>query len=188
MPNRFPAPRALSLNCPLSTERLSITPLLGADAAPMFEPLQADALYAWISTEPPTSVAALAARWQRNESRLAPDGSTAWLGWAVRAGDVIVGKLDAEIDTRRVATNVGYLVFVDHWGKGFATEALSAISDHLARSGVVEQHASVTVGNVASCRVLEKAGFVQNGVLPANDTIRGVACDDFAYVRRARQR
>lgn len=180
---RFSSTRARSLNRTIATERLTIEPLSASHAAAMFEPLQAAALYSWISSEPPVSVDALAARWLRNESRLAPDGGAAWLAWAMRAGDRIVGKLDAEITTAHIASNVGYLVFVDHWGQGFASEAVRAISDHLASAGIGEQHATVTVGNRASCRVLEKCGFQRRALLPANDVIRGVACDDYAYVR-----
>jgi RimJ/RimL family protein N-acetyltransferase len=45
--------------------------------------------------------------------------------------------------------------------------------------------ATVTVGNVASGRVLQKAGFSFTQILPANDIIRGVAFDDEEYVRLA---
>jgi alanine racemase len=98
---------------------------------------------------------------------------------------VLMGRpLDAEITTSEVASNVGYLVFAAHWGKGIASEAVGALSDHLAQAGIREQHATVTVGNQASCRVLEKCGFERSAVLPANDVIRGVSYDDYAYVRR----
>ena len=180
----FSTERALWLNRQIASERLSLEPLTALHAQEMFEPLQAPALYAWISVVPPASQQALAARWLRNESRLSPDGSSAWLAWAVRCGDAIVGKLDAEITAGGIASNVGYLFFVDHWGKGLASEAVRALSDRLCADGVREQHATVTVGNHASCRVLEKCGFVQSGLLPANDLIRGVAHDDLAYVRR----
>ncbi len=181
---RFSAMRAHALNRALASPRLSIEPLLASHAPAMFEPLQEEALYAWISAEPPSSIAALTARWQRNESRVAPDGSSAWLAWVVLVGDEIVGKLDAEITTSEVASDVGYLVFAAHWGKGIASEAVGALSDHLAQAGIREQHATVTVGNQASCRVLEKCGFERSAVLPANDVIRGVSYDDYAYVRR----
>lgn len=55
---------------------------------------------------------------------------------------------------------IGYWLGVEHWGKGYATEAVGALSDwgfqfwHLARI-----QAGVFAGNLASSRVLEKAGY-----------------------------
>jgi len=42
--------------------------------------------------------------------------------------------------------------------------------------------ATVTAGNTASERVLQKAGYVFARVLLANDIIRGVPMDDREYV------
>jgi len=177
--------RALSLNAPLATERLTLEPLLGSHAAELFAPLQDEAVYRWISSVPPESVQKLQARWTRSECRLSPEGDDAWLAWAVRrtADGALVGKVDAVVNAESVATNVGYIFFPAYTGQGYATEAVVAVAAHLARSGVHELRATVTVGNVASTRVLEKAGFVQTRVLPDNDTIRGVKFDDLEYVR-----
>ena len=181
---------ARALGAMLQTQRLTLEPITGAHAEPMFASMQASALYEWIGALPPANVEALRQRWQRVESRLSPDDSSAWLGWAARRTDdgVYIGKLDAEVDVANVALNVGYLVFPTFWGRGYATEALGAVVAHLEAYGVTELRATVTVGNQASERVLTKAGFVRTGILLANDEIRGVKVDDVAYVRRLREK
>ena len=42
--------------------------------------------------------------------------------------------------------------------------------------------ATVTLGNEASCRVLEKSEFTRTRIIPQNDTIRGVKHDDVEYI------
>ena len=169
----------------LATARLRLEPLRPAHADALFEGLQDTRIYEWISGQPPASAEALRARW----GRLQRTGEVLDLGWAVRrAGDgAWIGKMDAEVcvETHPVhASNVGYLFFPPYWGQGYAIEAVRALADHLARCGVAEQHATVTVGNAASCRVLEHAGFARERVLAGNDTIRGQLVDDIEYVRR----
>lgn len=153
----------------------------------MFGPLQERAIYDFISSEPVRSLDVLEARWARNESRLSPNGDAAWLAWAVResANGAYLGKVDAEVDARGVATNLGYLFFPAYWGRGFASEAVRAVADHLLQHGVLELRATVTVGNFASERVLEKAGFIRTCILPNHDTIRGQLVDDVELVRVA---
>lgn len=109
------------------------------------------------------------------------------LGWAIRriSDGVYVGKCDAQVTANSVATNVGYLLFPAFWRQGYATEAVRAIVAELVRRGTADMHACVTKGNDASERVLSKVGFTRARVLPNNDTIRGVLCDEIEYVRRA---
>ena len=170
----------------LATARLRLEPLHAGHAAPMFEAMRDPLLYEWISMEPSPDLAHLRRRWQRVADRPLVEVDTLDLGWAVqRTSDgAWVGKMDAGIDAQGVATNVGYLFLRAYWGQGYATEAVRALSDHLRRQGVVRQHATVTLGNDASCRVLEHAGFARERVLPGNDTVRGVLVDDVEYVRR----
>jgi ribosomal-protein-alanine N-acetyltransferase len=181
----MPSDRSSALNAALHTPRLVLEPLLGAHAAALFPILWDPGTQRWIAEPRATSVADLAARWTRNETRTSPDGATAWLGWAVRHAEdgVYIGKLDAEVDAH-LAPNIGYVFSPAYWGRGYAIEAVSAIITHLIAHGVTELHATVTVGNDASCRVLERCGFERRGVLAANDVIRGVAHDDWLYVRR----
>jgi RimJ/RimL family protein N-acetyltransferase len=181
-----PADVLRALNASIATPRLHLSPLMGAHAAAMFIPLQDDAIYRWISATPPSSREALRERWARNESRVSPDGTEAWLAWAVqRTSDgVHVGKVDVCLDAASTATNVGYIFFPAFWGQGFATEAVVAVVEHLIALGVTLV-ATVTVGNTASARVLTRAGFTFTRVIPENDTIRGVLHSDEEYIRMA---
>jgi RimJ/RimL family protein N-acetyltransferase len=60
---------------------------------------------------------------------------------------------------------LGYWLGVEHWGKGYATEALHAVIDYAFTDLEHEAlHAGARVTNPASRRVLEKCGFQWTGV------------------------
>jgi len=60
---------------------------------------------------------------------------------------------------------LGYWLGVDHWGKGYATEALHALIDYAFADLIHEAlQAGARVTNPASRRVLEKCGFQWTGV------------------------
>ncbi|WP_230499896.1 GNAT family N-acetyltransferase [Sutcliffiella rhizosphaerae] len=70
------------------------------------------------------------------------------------------------ISEKHARAEIGYEIDLPYWGKGFATEAISALvhygfdSMNLNRIG-----ANVYPENVASCKVLEKVGFTHEGLL-----------------------
>ena len=170
----------------LDTARLTLEPIQAHHAAEFFPALQDERLYQWISMERPPSAAWLAGHWGKvATTRMAPDSQTAWPSWAVRrrADGVCLGRVDAEIDDSLKAINFGYYFFPPWWGMGYATEAVDAAVAHLEGQGVHRLVATVTEGNTASARVLQKAGFVFNRLLVGNDTIRGALHDDEEYVR-----
>jgi ribosomal-protein-alanine N-acetyltransferase len=62
--------------------------------------------------------------------------------------------------------DVGYVLSRAHWGKGYMTEALTAVVEAtLALDGVYRVSAVCDVDNLASARVMEKAGMTKEGVL-----------------------
>ena len=176
---------AHTLCAPLASRRLRLEPLSHSHADAAFGPLQNDALYAWISMNKPRSVESLREDWRRLGTRMSPDGTRAWPNWAVlcRASGALVGEVDADVNADHVAVNFGYYFFEDYWGQGFATEAVQAAADHLLAHGVQRLVGTVTVGNIASARVLEKAQFTFSRIIPDNDSVRGVLVDDAEYIR-----
>ena len=190
MPLRQPDVHWLaSLSGPLQTTRLLIAPVAESQAAAMFGWLQDPQVYDWIAQQPPTDLATLAGRFARWGTRSSWPERELNLAWSVqRCSDgAWIGSLDVNVvPDGQVAGNVGYLFGPPFWGRGLASEAVAGLCAHLDRHGITEQHATVTLGNHASCRVLQRAGFVRSGLLRDNDCVRGVLVDDVAFVRRAR--
>lgn len=68
-------------------------------------------------------------------------------------------------DVYRKSAEVGYFIGEEYWGKGIATIALTLACEYgFNQLDVIRIHAGVYEHNLASQRVLEKAGFVKEGV------------------------
>lgn len=79
---------------------------------------------------------------------------------------------------------IGYTIVRDSWGKGFATEAVSALAAYaFAAFSLHRITASVDPRNLASCRVLEKAGFVKEAHFRKSEWFKGQWADDVIYAR-----
>lgn len=80
-------------------------------------------------------------------------------GLETRIGGDLIGCI--EVNMGRGGDTVGYWIGQDHWGHGYATEAMFAMSRFaFQNAGKDELCAAVHPENAASVRVLEKAGFV----------------------------
>ncbi|MFB6222349.1 MAG: GNAT family N-acetyltransferase [Haloarcula sp.] len=61
---------------------------------------------------------------------------------------------------------IGYFLSPDTWGNGYATDAVRTLVDYgMQERRLHRVYAKVLAGNEGSQRVLEKAGFEQEGVL-----------------------
>jgi RimJ/RimL family protein N-acetyltransferase len=172
---------------PLSTERLTLRPLVLADAA---------AVRRYASDE-------RVARWTARIPHPYPDGAAeAWIaethaqmargdGWQLgieRPGHGVIGAVSLEHDEDGISAELGYVLAVDHWGHGYGTEAARRMIAFAFESNDLAQvHARVLPGNTASRRVLDKVGFAFVG--PATVTLeargRNAEVECYALERRA---
>lgn len=75
----------------------------------------------------------------------------------------LIGGIGLSFETGEV----GYWFGKAYWGRGYATEAVSAITEAgLNEAEMPKLWAGVMPGNQASCRVLEKVGYRSQGVRP----------------------
>jgi ribosomal-protein-alanine N-acetyltransferase len=145
----------------IPTERLRLEELTPHHAPLLFEGLSDPGLYEFTDDEPPPSLEWLRARYERLATRRSPDGRERWLNWAIRIeeSDEYAGYVQATVRASGIAL-LGYVLFKNAQGRGYATEAVEATLDHLARhEGVTEAHASVDHANAKSIAVLDRLGF-----------------------------
>ncbi len=85
------------------------------------------------------------------------------------------GAVFHHLDAERAIVEIGYWLFPAARGRGVATPSARLLAEHAFALGVLRVEAYVNVGNDASDRVLQRAGFTREGVvrsLPRPDGTR----------------
>jgi ribosomal-protein-alanine N-acetyltransferase len=87
-------------------------------------------------------------------------------------------------DIERYSAEIGYWLGEELWGRGIVTEAVILVSEHaFARTNLLRLFALPFADNLASARVLEKAGYVLEARLRASCVKYGTARDQLLYAR-----
>lgn len=87
-------------------------------------------------------------------------------------------------DVERFSAEIGYWLGEPFWGRGIVTEALSLVSEYaFAHMNMLRLFALPFADNVASARVLEKAGYVREGLLRSASVKFGRPRDQLIYAR-----
>jgi RimJ/RimL family protein N-acetyltransferase len=82
-----------------------------------------------------------------------------------RTGDVVGGGTLHHLDAERRIVEIGYFVLPHARRRGIATAIARLLSQHAFSLGIERVTAYVNVDNVASERVVERAGFTREGVV-----------------------
>jgi RimJ/RimL family protein N-acetyltransferase len=80
-------------------------------------------------------------------------------------GEVIGGGTLHHLDSEREIVEIGYFVLPHARGRGVATAIARMLAEHAFSLGIARVAAYVNVGNTASERVVERAGFTREGVV-----------------------
>ena len=104
--------------------------------------------------------------------------------FAIVYNDQVVGSIgifrQGNIHFR--TAELGYYIGEKFWGKGIMTEAVRLICKHVFdNTDIVRIYAEPFAENIGSCRVLEKNGFVLEGILHKNAYKNGVFRDMKIY-------
>ncbi len=160
----------------IRTRRLLLRRARPADLAPIHAILSDPEAMAFWSTAPHADI----------------DQSRSWLVSMIEANedqsdDFIVehqGRVIGKAGCWRLP-EIGFIFRADHWGQGFAREALEAVIAHLfACRDIAAITADVDPRNIRSLRLLERLGFEETGRARGTYEISGKLCDSIYLALR----
>ena len=111
---------------------------------------------------------------------------TTMLNLAMEVDEQAVGGLGVifKDDVYHRTAEMGYWLGEAYWNRGLTSQAVAALSDYiLEHYDIVRLYAGIFEHNVASARVLEKAGYAFEARLQKNVTKRNETMDELVYVR-----
>ncbi len=120
-----------------------------------------------------------AENWIRFASAQQPETAFAIVVAGQAAGGIEVKRHD---DIERCAVGIGYWIGCEFWGRGIMTAAVRAFTSYAFRTYELTRiYALAFADNVASRRVLEKAGYRLEGVLHRSAIKDGKVRDQAVY-------
>ena len=166
----------------LQTSRLRLRPYRADDAPAMFA-LYSDPRVMRYWSFPAWTQAAQAQAYVARATAAAESGEL--YPWAIAdaGSDQLIGALtlhSLHVEQRRA--EVGYSLSPEFQGRGVAAEALRCGLAHAFDAlGLRRIEADVDPRNDASCRLLERIGFVREGLLRQRWLVNGELCDTAFY-------
>ena len=168
-------------------------PLQRRHAVLLFDLLSDAAIYTFIPQEPPKTVEELTERYARLEVGHSADGNDIWLNFALRhiENDIYLGTVQATVTGKKAF--IAYELGPRHWGKGYATEAVRALIEHLfsvyglvpkPAEGVEVIRAETDTRNDRSAALLKRLGFVCVETKENADFFKGATSHEFVYELR----
>jgi RimJ/RimL family protein N-acetyltransferase len=166
----------------LDTPRLALRPLKDADVPALFSIFRdSETMRYWAN--PAMTEMAEAESLLRDIKRHAEAETLFQWGIALREDDLVIGTCTLfRIHREHRRGELGYILHRDFWGRGFATEALTALVEHsFGTLGLHRLEADVDPRNAGSIRLVERLGFKREGHLRERYFVAGDIQDSVIY-------
>ena len=166
----------------LTTKRLTLRPLRVHDTPAIFEMMSDEEtmrFWDWPAFRDESTVRDIVAA-QVSDMEA---GTARYWAVAYSPNASAIGSVDlSEIDAHHSRAEVGFLFARKVWGKGFAREAMQAVTAHAFDAlGIRRLWARFHTGNAASQRLLESLGFAREGTLKGHIQREGARRDCEIY-------
>ena len=166
----------------LETERLLLRKFRLEDAPELFAQRTNDEVWKYID-KPKTQnleeamelIKKILAAYENNEG-------IAWV-MELKESEKNIGNISFwRIEKENHRAEIGYLLLPEYWGKGIVKEAIDAVVEYGFREIKIHSiEANVNPNNKASLKLLEKAGFTQEGYFKENYFYNGKFYDSAIY-------
>jgi RimJ/RimL family protein N-acetyltransferase len=166
-----------------SSSRLDIKLVQKTLAHLVWPVLHDTSLYTYIP-EDSLSLEKLENRYAFWEQRISPDKTEYWLNWVVftKEDQRAIGELQAGVHIESKVASIAYKVGSSFQGKGYATEGVIAMIEHLKRNyGVIQIKAWIDTRNQPSIKLVERIGMTQVEFIEKADHFKGSDSDEYVY-------
>lgn len=170
--------------CPvtLTTTRLTLRPLREVDAIALFAIWSDFEAMRYFSFPPMTCMAQATERISRKIGISAEGDELIFALELQGTGEVIGDCALFNSDERNLRAEIGFSLVRQHWGYGYMSEAANALLDHAFNTlGLRRIEGDVDPRNVASTRLLERLGFVREGLARERWMVEGRVSDSALY-------
>lgn len=173
----------LKLDLPiLESDRLILRPFRMDDAAEMFEYASDIEVLKYLWWEPHESIEqtkeSIQTRFLTSNERGLP---TAY-AIEMKSNHKMIGGIDVHTVVFNDVGVIGYVINKNYWGQGIMTEALEMLIPTLFHySGFYRLEINHCADNVGSGKVIEKAGFIQEGIFRKRRIERDGHRGDYIY-------
>jgi RimJ/RimL family protein N-acetyltransferase len=104
--------------------------------------------------------------------------------FAIEVGGAVAGGIGYSLGAyeARLTATIGYWLGQPFWGRGIATAALGQLTEYAFKAHGLRRISSVVMApNIASARVLEKAGYIREGIMRNSVVKHGEIYDLLLY-------
>jgi ribosomal-protein-alanine N-acetyltransferase len=185
-PNPWPEDRLPTLEA----ERLRLRWLEHSDVPALFRVFSNAEVMTYWSRAPMVEIAEAEAMLARVRSYYADRPVAAQWGVALRETDEVIGTVSLfQINVANARAELGFVLGREHWGRGYAREAVSRALDFaFGPLGLARLEADVDPHNARSLKLVESLGFVREGLARERWRVGGEVQDAVLLGLLARER
>ena len=166
----------------LETGRLILREITESDASSIFEYLSDSEVMKYYGLEPFKSVKDALDEIAWYQSILKEQTGIRW-GITLKNEDKVIGSCGfLNTVSNHYRTDIGFELSQEYWGQGIASEAMNAIIQYAFKNTDIQRiQALIEPLNLASQRMVERAGFLQEGLLRKYEYTCGKFDDLYMY-------